>query len=440
MIARSYVVIQIMLFAILAVVGLTGPLLASDKPLNLVLIVSDDQGWTDFGFMGHPTIHTPHLDQLASESLLFKRGYVTSSLCRPSLATMLTGQYPHTHKICGNDPAFPGMATKEKRRSPAYRQLVTRMTENFLEHPNLMQMLGQKGYRSLQTGKWWEGDPKACGFTHAMSSGDPNQGGRHGDAGLEIGRTGIEPVRAFINEAGDQPFFVWYAPMMPHTPHTPPQRLFEKYASQVPSPHVARYFAMCEWFDESVGELLSFLNESSHHDDTLVVFITDNGWIQLPNSRESSDRSKRSPYDGGLRTPIMFRMPKLAPQDSPALASSIDLLPTILTALNVPYDASQFPGINLLDSANGTGQPPQRNEIYGEIFDHDMADVDDPAQSLLYQWIIRDDMKLVLPHLAEKPTELFHLPSDPHETKNLIDLQPELAADLSQAIKRHWKP
>ena len=77
---------------------------AQAAPPNVVMIVSDDQGWTDFGFMGHEVIKTPRLDKLAAQSAVFPNGYVPTSLCRPSLATMLTGLYPHQHKICCNDP------------------------------------------------------------------------------------------------------------------------------------------------------------------------------------------------------------------------------------------------------------------------------------------------------------------------------------------------
>ena len=91
-----------------------GSLLGADQPPNIVSIISDDQAWTDYGFMGHAAIQTPHLDRLASESMVYTRGYVPASLCRPSLATMMTGLHPHQHGITGNDP--PGNA-----RDPANR-------------------------------------------------------------------------------------------------------------------------------------------------------------------------------------------------------------------------------------------------------------------------------------------------------------------------------
>jgi arylsulfatase A-like enzyme len=75
------------------------------QPPNIILIISDDHAWTDYGFMGHRHIETPHLDRLAQRSALFPRGYVPTALCRPSLATLLTGKYAHQHRLTGNDPS-----------------------------------------------------------------------------------------------------------------------------------------------------------------------------------------------------------------------------------------------------------------------------------------------------------------------------------------------
>src|SRR5262245_62118026 len=91
-----------------ALAGLTPEASADDKPPpNVVLIIADDMAWTDYGFMGHPHIRTPRLDRLAGQSAAFRRGYVTTSLCSPSLASILTGRYPHQHTITGNDPPLP---------------------------------------------------------------------------------------------------------------------------------------------------------------------------------------------------------------------------------------------------------------------------------------------------------------------------------------------
>ena len=137
----------------------------------------------------------------------------------------------------------------------------------------------------------------------------------------------------------DEPFFVWYAPFLPHTPHNPPERLLRKYRDQGLSDPVAKYYAMCEWFDETCGRLLGHLDEQGVAGNTLVVYVTDNGWIQRPDRNGYAPRSKRSPYEGGVRTPIMFRWPGTIPAaDRPELCSSIDIVPTILAAAGAAVD------------------------------------------------------------------------------------------------------
>src|SRR5262245_37991240 len=269
-------------FAIIA-----GLLFASSGPAgrpNVVMIVSDDQGWGDYSFMGHPHIRTPHIDLLASQSLTFRRGYVPSSLCRPSLASMITGLYPHQHRITSNDPPLPqGKTGAEANKDPMFLAQRQEMIAYLDKVPTLPRLLAEKGYLSFQAGKWWEGNACRCGgFTEGMTHGDPTKGGRHGDAGLKIGREGLKEVLDFIDAAAgkSKPFYVWYAPMMPHAPHNPPERLLNKYKDKTDSPFIARYWAMCEWFDETCGELLDHLDKKGLAANTLVVYLCDNGWIQ----------------------------------------------------------------------------------------------------------------------------------------------------------------
>ncbi|MDP6357196.1 MAG: sulfatase-like hydrolase/transferase, partial [Planctomycetota bacterium] len=166
------------------------------KP-NIVLIISDDQSWTDFGFMGHPDIKTPHLDKLASESVVFKRGYVPTALCRPSLMTLVTGHYASTHGVTGNDPS-PKYAQRNSQLSKDRRASLISYVNKVESLPKL---LGEQGYLSHQSGKWWEGNFKNGGFTHGMTRGFPQRGGRHGDDGLRIGRTGMKPIEDFVDMA-----------------------------------------------------------------------------------------------------------------------------------------------------------------------------------------------------------------------------------------------
>ena len=402
-------------FGFLVLLGVVATSTAA--PPNVVLIISDDQAWTDFGFMGHPVIETPHLDRLARQSMVFPHGYVPSSLCRPSLASIITGRLPRQHKITGNDPSRP-QGPQDRARYLADREAMVQFIDQV---PTLPRTLAERGYVSFQSGKWWEGNYRRGGFTHGMTHGDPKRGGRHGDEGLAIGRTGMEPIARFIESAGDRPFFVWYAPFMPHAPHTPPERTLAKYRDQTKSIHVARYYAMCEWFDATCGELLDLVERSGESDNTVVLFVVDNGWIQRPDSPRYAARSKRSPYDGGIRTPIMVRWPgHVRPGIEEWPVSSIDLAPTILHACGLDTQADKLPGVNLLD----TDAVLARRTIEGACYTHDATDLHHPSKNLLYDWSIQWPWKRIVPNLDHRPdsrTELFHLGSDPYERHNLAD-------------------
>ncbi len=411
---------------------------ADDGRPNVLLMIGDDQAWTDFGCMGHDTIRTPHIDRLAAESAFFKRGYVPDSLCRPSLATIITGMYPHQHLITGNDPRHEAIAGTPTLQNPEYLRLEAEYEQHITRVPTLPRVLGEAGYLSFQCGKWWEGDFLHGGFTHGMTHGDPARGGRHGDDGLTIGREGLQPIYDFWDEAGDQPWFVWYAPFMPHSPHNPPERLLEQYLAEGKSLHVARYQAMCEWYDETVGQLLDELDSRGMGDDTLVLFVTDNGWIQDPESPRYAPRSKRSQYDGGIRTPIMVRwrgVVEPAVYDE-TLVNSIDLAPTVYAAAGVDPGV-ELPGLDLVELAANNGNLG-REAVYGAIFEHDVADIGDPAQSLMYRWCIRGEWKIIVPADAARSMELYHLDEDPFEEVNLADEHGDLVDDLLGHINSWW--
>lgn len=423
-------------FACLAAIVLAGPVEAAERT-NIVLIISDDHAWTDYGFMKHPLAKTPNIDRLAAEGLCFPRGYVPTSVCCPSLATIITGKLPHVHKISGNDPAAPaGMPRGKFYQSPAFKEGREVMNANLAKHPLLPKVLGEKGYLSLQTGKWWQGHFRNGGFTHGMT-----QGGRHGDDGLSIGRKSMKPISDFIDEATkqDKPFFVWYAPLLPHDPHTPPERLLAKYRDKVPSIHVARYLAMVEWFDESVGELLKMLDDRGLAKNTLVAYVADNGWIQNPDTPRFAPRSKLSQYDGGLRTPILLRQPgTIEPRLDETPVSSADLFPTILRATGIE-PAKDLPGIDLRDKDAVAG----RKEVTGEIYTHDLADLNDPAKSLRFRWMVKDGWKIIVPYQPnepEAPIELYQVATDEHEKTNLADQEAERVKAMSAALDAVWKP
>jgi len=404
---------------------------------NIVLIVSDDHGWGDYSFMGHAHVRTPNLDRLANESLTFRHGYVPSSLCCPSLASIITGLYPHQHKITSNDPPVPpGAAGKNFHKSGAFLDGRETMNRHLEAVPTLPRLLAKEGYRSLQTGKWWQGDYRRGGFTAGMTRGQ-----RHGDEGLEIGRKTMKPIYDFIDQAKQEPtpFFVWYAPLMPHDPHTPPERLLTKYKSVAPTEHVAKYWAMIEWFDETVGSLLNHLDEQGLRENTIVIYLADNGWIQNPDAARYAAKSKQSQYDGGVRTPLMIRWPgRVAPRMADELASSIDIAPTLLAALG-QRPTHDMQGVNLIDA----DAVKSRTAIFGECFTHNAVDLNHPAANLRWRWMIEGEWKLIVPDATNEPEaklELYDLAKDPEEKQNLATVHSERVARLVGKLNAWWDP
>ena len=402
---------------------------------NVVLIVSDDQAWSDYGFMGHPHLKTPNLDRLAAESLTFRRGYVPSSLCCPSLATILTGRFPHQHKITSNDPPLvPGLAGKNFHQSEAFQAGRERMNQHMQAVATLPGVLKDNGYLTLQTGKFWQGHYSHGGFTHGMTRGD-----RHGDDGLQIGRKTMKPIEEFIDAAGQEkkPWMIWYAPMLPHDPHNAPAKYLERTKPLAPSETVAKYWANVEWFDQTVGDLFSILESRALSQNTIVLYVTDNGWIQDPAHPRYAPKSKQSPYEGGVRTPIMVRwIGKVAPGESQDLAHSIDLMPTILKALGVGLPEG-LPGIDLLDPQATAA----RKMIFGECFTHNAINLDVPQENLRWRWAIQGKWKLIIPNPSiekEGVLELYDLDADPTEERNLAKSNRQLVEDLGDEIDKWW--
>jgi arylsulfatase A-like enzyme len=207
---------------------------------------------------------------------------------------------------------------------------------------------------------------------------------------------------------------------------------------------------MVEWFDDTCGQLLDHLDRKNLCDDTLVIYIGDNGWIQQTDTPGFAARSKQSPYEGGTRQPTMFCWPGvIEPGDrGEQLCSSVDIAPTALAAAGVDVP-EELPGFNLLPALK-SGEPTPRCDVFGESFAHDVADIDNPEESLLYRWVIEGRWKLLLTYdgrvgryarhhpREEKRPQLFDLMADPHEETNLAGDHPELVKKLADKIQAWW--
>jgi arylsulfatase A-like enzyme len=404
---------------------------------NVVLIIADDHGFPDYGFMGSQTVRTPNIDRLASQSSLYTRGY-TMPLCSPSLACLLTGLLPHQNGITGNDLTAPSGKERSDKARPGRDPLAKQLLSNPIILPKA---LTDAGYLTFQSGKLWNTTYQDVGFTHGMT----DTAGRHGDAGLDIGRKGMKPMFDFIDLAmkDKQPFFIWYAPMMPHTPHNPPAELLEKYQGKGPTPAAEKYFAMVEWFDQTVGQLDQYLADHQQLENTVFLYLADNGWDGIHG--HNSARAKLSPYEMGIRTPMFVRWPgKVKPdRDDQTLASVIDFVPTILKATGLPVP-KELSGIDLCDSA----AMQKRSAVFVEAYTHDIADLSEPAKSLIAQVVIQGSWKLLVPgntksdkkfSSAPDKYELFDLSSDPLEASDLASAHPQKVDELLTIQRAFWK-
>jgi len=266
---------------------------------------------------------------------------------------------------------------------------------------------------------------------------------RHGGQALEIGRRTMQPICDFIAKAQSRstPFFVWYAPLLPHTPHSPPERLLAKYRDKTPGLNQAKYFAMCQWLDETCGDLLKHIDDKGLRDNTVVIYLADNGWSQ---GVEGFRGSKQTLWEQGVRQPILIRWPgKAAPRrDEEHLASNLDIAPTILAAagLSVP---GTMAGLNLLDDKATAA----RNSIFLEDFAHNMAAPDAPEKTLEGRGVISGDWKFLLTHGDPKPGSqsgaeeyLFNLKRDAKETENLALASRQKVDELRKMLNEWWDP
>ncbi len=401
-----------------------------EEPPNIVWIIADDQAYSDFGFMGHDLVRTPHLDKLASESAVFPNGYVPTSLCRASLATLITGKYAFDHGICFNDPpdGIPHSAT--------FR---------FLQMQKPMPMaLKNAGYRSMQTGKFWEGIYTNGGFTDGMTKGT-----RHGDAGLRIGRKTMEPIDTFLGGVGEDPFFLWFAPYLPHAPFDAVEAYKEPFRGKGLGRREIGYYANISWLDDTVGQLMELLEKNGKADNTVIMFIVDNGWLPNRDGESFRDlqnrtirfdpRSKSSPYEGGVRTPVFVRWPdRIKPGRHDDLVSSIDFFPTTLALAGLPQ-AEELPGRNLRPFLEQRSSLNPRT-VFGEIYYHTSVDLDDPTVNVTHRWARKGDWKLILNDFDGGRPEFYNLASDPDEKTNLAGApqHADQVSSLRAEIEEWW--
>ena len=425
----------------------------SHRP-NILLVITDDQGYGDLGVHGNSRVHTPHLDRLAREGTQFSAFHV-SPVCSPTRASLLTGRY---HYRTGVVDTYLG-------RSLMHGGEVT-----------LAEMLKAAGYRTGIFGKWHLGDTYPLramdqGFEESLTlnggglgqPSDPPGGERYQDPllrrnGVWVRRPGYvsdaiaEGALDFIRESRSRPFFAYVAFNAPHTPLEVPPGSLPKYAAMnltaADGPVVghpvaanfsadttARVYAMVENVDANVGRLLSALDELSLSEQTIVVFLTDNG-PQQPRYNAGLKGLKGTVHDGGIRVPLFVRWPgRLAGNRTiDRIAAHIDVVPTLLDLAGVAAPRSvQFDGRSLLPLLLEEARPwPDRTLFFqwhrGDVPERGRAFAARSQRYKLVQALGNGDK----PPPPGTSSQLFDMTAHPFEMRDIAGEQPQVAARLQE--------
>ena len=413
---------------------------------NIVLIIGDDHGYPYFGFMGADYVKTPNMDALASSGAMFKNGYVPDNHCRPSLATLVTGMLPIDYN---ND--VKQLILKE---GIVDANLKREFSHNAMRHfSTLPKILKKKGYKSFQGGKWWEFHYENGGFDEGMTIGWTKEERKSegwfrkfmGGYGLELARATMEPVYDFIDKNLESPFFLWYAPELPHYPFDAPEKYYDIYKDKDMTESAKRYYANCTWFDDGVGELIYYLKKVGEYENTLFIYVNDNGWEQTPDqefwndpmrSHNGGDKGKLSLFDQSFRTPIIFSWDGMIKRDVQLnhLIHSSDIPATILDYLGIEIPRN-FHGKSYKNAIDGNDFSG-REEILGNItttrsFDDMMGK---PTEGY---WIRNEDWFFNW-NTTEEEINLFDMKTDQNNDNNLSDQKPEIVKTMIEKIKI-WK-
>lgn len=449
---------------------------ASRKP-NIILILADDLGFADVSAYGLQRMITPNIDRIGQQGARFEQAYVTTPVCSPSRAALLTGRYQQRFGFEYN--------AREAADVPDVGLIASELT--IADH------LKPAGYSTGVVGKWHLGFKDehyptnrgfdefyghllgATSFINVRSEGVLSMPRNHalqerkpGDLRTDLVMHGTEskspPNRRtgsrimhgadktyievsdyitdvfaeesvqFINRHKDEPFFLYAAFNAPHSPFQVTQKYYDRFP-QVDNELQRIYFAMIAALDDGIGRILDTLDEHGIAENTLVVFLSDNGcagYFQGLCSCEPLSGGKLTYYEGGIRVPFLMRWPQVIKANTTieARISALDILPTVLAAAkqNAPGDLA-LDGQNLLPlftansgAANGRAAT---NEIHEEAF---------VWRNYPTVAVRSGNMKLIKPHQDRPGGFLYNLETDPREQDNIAAKHPDIVAALEAAI------
>lgn len=442
--------------SVLLLLGFLVNLSANAQSPNIVLIVSDDQGYYDLGSSGNNEILTPNLDRLAEEGVTLTNFYVTSSICTPSRSGLLTGRYPQrngTYELFRNDRVDDGhlYSPKEYATSPE-RILGTDLREIFIS-----ELLKKGRYTNGIFGKWDLGQlkrflPLQQGFDsfygHISTGMDYYTHERYGMPSMYSGneislkhkgtyatylfeRKAIE----FLENNKNRPFFLYVPFTAPHSASNLDSEI--RGSAQAPDSYLEmypkgtdrktelkrRYKAAVTCMDDSIGTILEFLRDNDLEKNTLVIFLSDNGGSSNANNYPLRGH-KASFFEGGVRVPCLIKWPdRIAPNSSnDDMLTTLEIFPTIMaaTGIKVP-DSLKLDGFDMLKNLMNKQDRSMREEMFWELRG------DRAARVGKWKWIS-----------SSKGNGLYDLENDTGERNDLSKERPEILEMMVEKFE-NWQ-
>lgn len=433
---------------------------------NLILILADDLGWSDLACYGSDLHETPHLDRMASEHIRFNHAYAASPVCTPTRASILTGRHPARLNMT---------IWRENALNRGNRALLEPVTLDALplSETTLAECLGKSDYYTAHIGKWHLGPAEAYPQPHGFNvniggtlwgapqtffypfKGDQYFSGWRYVPDLEPSDDGdyltdrlTDKAIEIIDQcAGKKPFYLnlWY-----HTVHTPiegKQQLVEKYKSKIervnPTRHLnPDYAAMVESLDQNVGRVLARLDALGIRDETLIVFLSDNGGFingsrlqnGMPVTSNAPLRSgKGSCYEGGLRIPMMIDLPgeNHPPRVIETPVTTCDLFPTLLNVLEVTWPADLvLDGVDIHSLWTEPNVSLDRDTLFFH-YPH-YYPTTKPVSAM------RQGSWKLMQYFEDQSLELYNLGKDPGEKHNLASVHGEKVKQMLAQLKQ-WQ-
>jgi arylsulfatase A len=443
------------------IVGIHSLACCAEKPRptpNIVFILIDDMGWADGGCFGSKFYKTPNLDRLAAGGMRFTQAYAACAVCSPTRAAIMTGKHPARLHIT-DWIAGEGTPNQSRFRVPEWQKQLP------LKEVTIAEALKPLGFASASIGKWHLGNtnfgPDQQGFDVNIGGGVMGQPGSyfwpygqpkqfHRVPGLaeQGGKTGeyltdrlTDEALTFIEKNQRRPFFLYLPHYAVHSPLMSKEELIQECSKRVGAngQSNAVYAAMLQSVDESVGRILTKLEELNLADRTIVVFTSDNGGaVHFGNPPVTSNAhlrlGKGYPYEGGLRVPLLVKAPGITSNGSVCNVPvvSYDFFPTLMELVGAEKEAtrSATDGVSFVSLLQG-----KNSALRQDIFWHypHYWNKNGALPVTPYSVVRSRDWKLIRFFESERE-ELYDLASDPSETRDRAVSNPEKKRDLASRL------